>query len=453
MSLLTNDTIVAIASAAGGALRGIIRVSGPQTVSIAESCFVPNDSDCLTDAKHPTAFSGVIDLAPPLGEIPTDLYLWPTNRSYTRQPSAEFHTFGSPPILDAIVRSLCENGARLAEPGEFTMRAFLAGRLDLTQAEAVLGVIDARNQRELDVALEQLAGGLASPLHELREDLLNLLAHLEAGLDFVEEDIEFISNQRLSSELAKVANQIRNIASQMDSRVTTSDHVRIVLRGSPNAGKSSLFNALSSDAAAIVTDVAGTTRDYVTRELQIEGIPCLLIDTAGIDDVVEQTVDIEAQDKSIYQATSSHIELFCVDASRPRNAWEDSELADENTERIVVWTKCDLQPQSPSPLSAVSTSANTGEGLDSLRATIADRVLQSQIGNCVVPNTAIRCRESIRHALEYLERANDAVTTQLGEELVAAEIRGALDELGKVVGAVYTDDVLDRIFSSFCIGK
>ena len=204
--LALDDTIAAIASTPNGAARGIVRLSGPSAMDVIARCFTSaNRSVKLSHMRSARLVTGEINAGGP--RLPADLYLWPTRQSFTRQPIAEIHTFGSTPILEIIVRALCTAGARLAQPGEFTMRAFLAGRIDLMQAEAVLGVIDATDRRHLDTALSQLAGGLSRPLHRLRDDLLNLLADLEAGLDFVEDDIRFIAPDELARRLSDAAEQ------------------------------------------------------------------------------------------------------------------------------------------------------------------------------------------------------------------------------------------------------
>ncbi len=203
--MFVDDTIAAIASAPGGAMRGILRISGPGTRDCVRRSFRASASPDWQGVATAQRFSGHLWLPPPAGQVPCELYFWPTKRSYTRQPAAELHTVGSPPILHAALRTVCASGARLAEPGEFTLRAFLAGRIDLAQAEAVLGVVDARGQSELDVALSQLAGGLSAPLGQLRNRLLNLRADLEAGLDFVDEDIEFVSRNEVSRQLDEAA--------------------------------------------------------------------------------------------------------------------------------------------------------------------------------------------------------------------------------------------------------
>ena len=237
MTFDLDDTIAAIATAPGGALRGIVRLSGAQCVTIATHAFEPDQTDSSPAGRFPTCRRGTINLPRDLGRVPVTLYLWPTTSSYTRQPTAELHLPGSPPLLEAALEIVCQAGARLARPGEFTLRAFLAGRLDLTQAEAVLGVIDAQGRQELDSALAQLAGGLARPLAALREQLLDLLAQLEAGLDFVDEDIEFISPAQLNHQLAAAAQLVENLANQMRDRSESGRLSRVVLVGLPNTGK------------------------------------------------------------------------------------------------------------------------------------------------------------------------------------------------------------------------
>jgi tRNA modification GTPase len=456
MSLTIDDTIAAIASPPGGAARGIVRVSGPGAIECVAARFVADDGRSLSELRSPSIVAGQFDVGGYCGQVPTLLYVWPTKRSYTRQVSVELHLPGSSPILDAALATLVRHGARVARPGEFTLRAFLAGRMDLTQAEAVLGVIDAESTTQLQTALHQLSGGLATPLQRLRSDLLDLLAHLEAGLDFVEEDIEFISQTDLCQQLAAAARQVAALAEQMQSRGQSREEPRIVLIGHPNAGKSSLLNALAGESAAIVSAVAGTTRDYVTRTISIEGIDCSLIDTAGVDQAAEASIEAAAQDVARGQRQQADVVVLCLDATAPRTEWENSQLAEDRDNLIIAWTKIDrASPSMSKDLhgEAIATSSVTGQGLDLLKREIADRLQRQRGETHVVAGTAARCRESLQLAAEALRRAEEAAAAQAGEELVAAEVRGALDDLGRVVGAIYTDDVLDRIFSRFCIGK
>lgn len=458
MSLAIDDTIVALASAPGGSYEGIIRLSGPAVVAVLEKVWNAGG----LRSKTPVVLTGNLRLASEYRAevlLPALLYLWPTSRSYTRQPLAEIYLPGSPPLLDLVVRTLCQHGARLARPGEFTLRAFLAGRLDLTQAEAVLGVIEANNAAELQTALTQLAGGLSHQLTGLRNQLLDLLAHLEAGLDFVDEDIEFITRYDLQNQVSTAARTVQNIVDQLQSRNETSALApRVVLLGEPNAGKSSLLNALAGSTAAIVSPVAGTTRDYLVRLVTIGNQQVQLVDTAGVEDASRHdTISGDAQSLGRDQHRQADLQLLCIDASQPLSDWSRSQLASAvATPRIIVWTKSDRGTASerpPLPCPALFTSAITGVGLDELRAAIATAVQQAQSETRVVASTAIRCRTSLQAAAAAFSAAAELATNGGGEEWVAAELRLALTELGEVIGAVYTDDILDRVFSRFCIGK
>jgi len=446
-----DDTIAAIASAPGPSARSIVRISGRATRECLIFCF-PDLAAQLSATRAASVYSGSLNCNGRALEC--DVYYWPNERSYTREPSAELHLSASPPLVQRALENIMRSGARMAEPGEFTLRAFLAGRIDLTQAEAVLGVIEATDRARLDVALAQLAGGLSQPLHDLREQLLDLLAHIEAGLDFVEEDIEFITSGDLSNSLQQSESAIRDIAVQLRERTVDSQQPRVVLRGLPNAGKSSLFNALLSRKAAIVSAQQGTTRDYLHGTLNLGDQLCLLIDTAGIDALATDPIHRSAQDFMRQQAQAADLEILCLDGARGINAAEDQLLhCPATTPRIVVRTKSDLDPSGLGPAAALRVSSQTGEGLAQLRELICDHISDHSKSPTAVASTAARCREILFHAADCLQRARDIHTNQAGEELIAAELRLALDALGRVIGAVYTDDVLDRIFSRFCIGK
>lgn len=483
MSYHLDDTIAAIATAAGGAARGIVRVSGADALRIADSCFIASNGLELCRLHGPKALSGELRVA--FGErkhqaILAEVFVWPNQRSYTREAVVEFHTLGSPPILDAVLKTVCCAGARLAEPGEFTMRAFLAGRLDLTQAEAVLGVVDARGEGELKSALAQLAGGLGGPLEQVRQDLLQLLAEVEAGLDFVEEDIVFIGREELFERLASADAQLAQIEQQLTSRHAIFGMERIVLLGEPNAGKSSLFNALvnrfgpTSDrhqtvSTAIVSPTRGTTRDYLTAEIDLNGIRVTLVDTAGMEELSYEFspesandrtgIEVAAQAHSHSQSKQAVLRVWCVDASLADSECDDELMGLPGD--VVVLTKSDVahfgtrrKSHMNGNVAVVATSSRTGEGLEELAQWLRGR-LCIEVGAVGQPmrTTAERCRESIRLGRESTAHAMELIGSRSGEELVAVEIRSALNEIGKVVGAVYTDDVLERIFKSFCIGK
>lgn len=460
MTYASDETIVAIASAAGPAARGIVRLSGPNVLSCLDNCFVPDGSVRLKSVRDDCVLSGKLPLRECNSLLPGELYLWPTCRSYTREPMAEWHTVGSPPLLQASLSAFCAAGARIAEPGEFTMRAFLAGRIDLTQAEAVLGVIDAAGKRDFEAALGQLAGGLGQRLNTLREDLLNLLAHLEAGLDFVEEDIEFISQTELQTQVQAACDQVEALQNQTLARSFSEDAFRVVLAGEPNVGKSSLLNALAlqeEETPAIVSNIPGTTRDYLAVELNLDGIACRLIDTAG-KEAASTGIASAAQRQTEEQVNQAQLVLFCVDSSRPLTDWEHSQLLEIEKRveppRLIVLTKCDQPRQCNFSGPAISTSTETMEGIEVLRSEVRAACLELCIAEGgVVASTAIRSQESLRLAHDSLQRSLHLASTGVGEEFIAAELRIALSELGKVVGVVYTDDILDRIFSRFCIGK
>lgn len=448
MLLRTEDTIVAVASAPGGGLRGIVRVSGPQAVAMAQAWFPA----CPSGLRHATAIAGEAILNQRGDRLPGELYVWPQTRSYTRQPTVEFHTLGSPPLLARLVQTICSHGARTAEPGEFTLRAFLAGRLDLTQAEAVLGVIDAPSRTELDVALRQLGGGLAAPLNLLRSELLDALAHLEAGLDFVEEDIEFIGRDALRRQIAAACDEVTALADRMAARDSSSGEFRVVLYGRPNVGKSSLLNALARSQQAIVSDVAGTTRDYIAATIDGGGQRYQLIDTAGVWEAGTRAIEGAAQFASQQQSQAAHLRLLCLDATRPLDDWERHEVQRADPQRLVVLTKCDAAQVDDSEY--LPTSSITSLGLSNLQQAVAMRLSQlASVKGDVVAGTAARCRDSLHRAAASLQVALDAVDQDVGEEYVAGELRVALEELGRIAGAIYTDDILDRIFSRFCIGK
>ncbi len=459
MDFALDDTIAAVASPRGGSVRGVIRLSGPGTAVVLERCFRIRSpaSQSLGAVRMPTRVFGHLQLPRPVGPLACHLYWWPTCRSYTRQPSAELHTIGSPPLLDAALECLCRHGARLAQPGEFTLRAFLAGRLDLTQAEAVLGVIEAEDPRALQAALHQLAGGVSCPLRRLRDALLDLLADIEAGLDFVDEEITFITPERIVAELSAAQSQVQQLQAQLADRGQSGPDPHVVLSGYPNVGKSSLFNALLGRDAALVSSRAGTTRDYVSRPFHWHGVAGVLIDSAGIaDSLSDDPLAHAAQQVAAEQAGRAQLTILCLDATRPLEEGERRILdAAPAAPRLVVWTKVDLADAGGRGIpDAIPTSSRAGHGLAELRAAVARQISQHPpTAARMVASTAVRCRHSLERAAAHLHAARQTAARRGGEELVALELRDALDQLGQLVGAVYTDDLLTRIFSRFCIGK
>lgn len=487
MTYDVEDTIAAIASPPGGAARGIVRLSGPRAVACVERVFRPDGDVEPATARSAGCIAGTAQLElckqPSGAKLPADLYLWPTDRSYTRQPVAELHTLGSPPLLDALLQALCRAGARPAQPGEFTLRAFLAGRLDLPQAEAVLGVIGAEAADQLDAALGQLAGGLSGPLHSIRDDLIDVLAELEAGLDFVDEDVEFISATELDRRLAACEAVLAATLDQLTQREDRPADFRVALVGPPNAGKSSLFNALvhrfghEGTSPALVSAGSGTTRDYLVARLELSGRTCELVDTAGTTDAGEELTPIEAASDLAgrQQHRAADLLLDCLDATtlgllspgaaggQARSAGIHGTLSAKVSHNASCWpiiTKSDLaertllQQLARRVQAAAITSTKDRSGVESLAERIAEEANSArETSGTVVAATASRCRDSLQAASECLAQARSLAANRQADELIAVEIREALERVGLVVGAVYTDDILDRVFSRFCIGK
>ncbi|MCL2623589.1 MAG: tRNA modification GTPase [Planctomycetaceae bacterium] len=473
-----DDTITAQASARGAAYRGILRVSGPDAVAVMQPWFrfpVANGDDNhslngvfrpLDAEKRPCIVRGELTVWGDELPVPCQLYFWPEGRGFTGQQAIELHTIGSQPLLDTILQRLCESGCRLAGPGEFTLRAFLAGRIDLTQAEAVLGVIDADDCSQLEVALRQLAGGVGRPLVALRERLFEMICHLEAEFDFADEDIEFLDRNLLLQELESSLRLIEQILQQMQQRVSTSERPRVVLIGRPNTGKSSLFNALVDLAAthcahpafsAIVSPQPGTTRDWLEAELQIGELRFLLLDTAGIETVENMTDD---QPRRLAQTiTRDAVEhaalvLLCLETGEQLTESERIFLHENTGRTLVILTKSDLASvDAIREIAVMATSAKTGEGLPQLLDAIQARCIDENVHGEFVPATALRCRESLSRAAESLRNALLLTETFGDDLLIATEIRVALEHIGQMTGAVYNDEILDRIFSRFCIGK
>jgi tRNA modification GTPase len=466
-----DETIAAIASAPGSGARGIVRISGPAAIDCVRPWFFatagatsPAAGEPFPEAM-PTVISGELRLAEFHSPVPAEVYVWPTERSYTRRPSVELHVPASSPITAAVLAEVCRHGARPARPGEFTLQAFLAGRIDLTQAEAVLGVVDAADTRGLASALKQMAGGLAEPLRLLRSDLLNLIADLEAGLDFVEEDIEFIDRTALVARLDSGRAIVAELLARMAARGEAAELPRVVLVGLPNAGKSTLFNALAGAERALVSPVAGTTRDYLTCRLAFAGIAFELIDTAGLDDATsgetaDHAIAAASQQAMATQRRAADLVVHCVDDAASAESVGVDSASEVQVPVLKVSTKSDLHRRSEPPAGQeeegclIRVSAATGVGLDRLRQSIAQELIAAQAARGdVVGATAVRCRDSLRRAEDALAEAHRVASSRRGDELVAAELREAINELGRVAGVVYTDDILDRIFSRFCIGK
>lgn len=481
----TDTTICAVASGNVSADRGIIRISGPDAVLLCGRWLTHDLANQLATLKSAKRIPVNITVERFNQTVSASVFIWPNTHSYTGQPSVEIHTAGSPLLLELMVEQLISGGAKLAQPGEFTYRAFLGGRLDLTQCEAVLAVINSTHEKALDISLRQLAGGLSQPLALLRTDLINLLADLEAGLDFVEEDIQFVSSDEIQIRLESALQILDGVLAQLGTRRTANRSPKVVLAGLPNAGKSSLINALSGNDIAIVSQQSGTTRDFLRATYHGASSSLDLIDTAGLDaeDTASESIQSKSQRSTQAACADADLILYCHDitsgeVSRDQIDWL-GQWNDFDSKQVHLWlvlTKSDLAQNASEmadPLfdNFVSVSSISGEGIQALKESLDQWALQaSQSSSEVVPMTLVRCADSVvsaKRAISEALRINSPYAQQnespsshsygsgLGaqEELIAAEVRIALHELGAVVGEIYTDDILDALFSRFCIGK
>ena len=449
-------TIVAVGSGSSAARRGIVRLSGPATAELLTGLLGRPPA-----AARAVAFAAQADIGWQGRRLDVHVCYWPDHRSYTGQPCAELHLLGALPLLEALTERLVELGASPAHRGEFTLRSFLAGKLDLPQAEAVLGVIEADSPAELSAALQQLAGNLSQPVRQLRDQLVELTAHLEAGLDFVEEDIEFITAEQLSADVARIAEQLDAISQQLHARASRRRTACGVLVGLPNSGKSSLFNALLGTARAIVSPQAGTTRDALTATLDLDGLSIELVDTAGLEELDADSPRGLAQVVLQRRLQQADVVLLCLDVHQPPDqVWVQAEcqrLQAEGRPVLLVGTKCDLPHSAVWPAAECDAlvSAMQPASLDGLRRRLRDSLADSlsHLQADALQATAIRCRGSIEPARQAVCRAAALVELAGGEELVATELRIAIDELSAVIGEVHSEDILGNIFGRFCIGK
>ncbi|WP_010585169.1 tRNA modification GTPase [Schlesneria paludicola] len=462
MDLNVDEPIAALASPPGGSSRGIIRISGHNVRSILSEWFEPDDVHAWNGAKSAQSHTGRLvlnGLEEPL-RCPVHALYWPTRRSYTGQPLIELHLPGSPSLLEETLQTAFRHGSRPARPGEFTLRAFLAGKLDLLQAEAVLGVIDARNQVELQTALGQLAGGISGRLATLRRDLLELLADLEAGLDFIEEDIEFVSRAEVVARLSDARGFVESLVAQTRDRMVSRVRPRVVLAGLPNAGKSTLFNRLIGRNLAIVSPEQGTTRDFLVRAVEWNDLSFDLVDTAGWEESADG-IGAAAQTHRATQLKQSDLLIWCTAATLSDDERQQDDAlfeASRDQARVTLrlMTKIDLAPAKAILLKEKNgVSAVSDLGLIPLKADIQRHLSSDHAGRSEwLGVTAARCRETLDAITVALGRAQSVAQVKAsGDELIAVDLRDALEHLGVILGTIYTDDILDRIFSKFCIGK
>ena len=462
-----NDTIAAISTPPGRGGIGIVRLSGPDARVLASS---------LVRLRNPlaagrTRFAEVLDEEGALlDQAVVTFFAGP--RSATGEDVAEIATHGSPVLLASLLQAALARGARLAEPGEFTQRAFLNGRLDLTQAEAVRDLIDAQTLQQARVAAAQLGGSLARTLAPMKQDLVYLVAELEAGVDFSEDDLDLLPTAAIALRLATLQASLTELAFTYRYGRLLHEGFTIALVGQPNAGKSSLFNRLLGQERAIVTAQPGTTRDPIAEPLSLGGIPVRLIDTAGLRDTDTAAVD-EPEREGIRRSRTTMAEadlvLHVMDATSLR-VLEPEPLATalpsqdaatlaslEGRPHLLVLNKCDLLPSLPAVAGfgpkAVLVSAYTGLGLENLKRAAETALTGSTPSGDTAVITSLRQHQAIGEALTALARASEAVVRNLAHEFLLLDLYAALSALDSLTGVTSTESILARIFSTFCIGK
>ena len=459
-----HDTIAAIATARGEAGIGIVRVSGTLALTIAAEVFRSPRSVSPTQLPtHTLTYGHVID-ATESDEIIDEVLLGIMHapKTYTGEDIVEFNCHGGAIPLTAVLDVVVKNGARIAEPGEFTKRAFLNGRLDLAQAEAVAELIASKTDLSRKIAVEALAGKLSDTVNGLNAQLATLLAEIEASIDFPEEDLDFMKVETQLETARAVQTDLKTLLETATEGRLITEGVNVAILGKPNVGKSSLLNALVGTTRAIVTDIPGTTRDTIEVMMNIGGIPLKLIDTAGIrhtDDIVEQ----QGVQRSKAVRDRAELLLIIFDASQPLND-ADLELLKtaQSSVAILILNKMDLPVVTPPTAllahcpkkRVVETVIPEGKGLDKLKAIVSEELLGGElvIGESPIVTNA-RHQEALRRANEGLNYAIESLENAMPPDLIAVDLRISLDGLGDIVGKTTTEDILDRIFSQFCVGK
>ena len=457
------DTIAAIATGHSPTAIGIVRVSGEGCFALCDKVFrAANGRPFSEQPSHKMAFGEMLDARGRV--IDQGLAVrFPGPHSYTGEDSAEFHCHGSPVVLRELLDALFAAGARQAKAGEFTQRAFLNGRLDLTQAEAVIDLIDAETAAAARNAAAQLDGGLRRVLEPIQDALLDITSRFYAVVDYPDEDIEDIRPEQVAEALSSAEAQLTALLATCQRGKVLKSGVRTAIVGRPNAGKSSLLNALAGYERAIVTDIPGTTRDTVEESVLCGGVLLRLIDTAGIRDTAD-IVEQKGVERSRKALGSADLVLAVVDGSVPLTA-EDLEvlrLAAESPRWIAVFSKCDLWDTrarsvgivgSPAPAASVTLSSVTGEGLDELEAAVAALFPAGDPKEAGSLLTDQRQEEAVRRAQDAVRRAQDALNSGLTPDAVLTDAEEALDALGELTGRTAKEEIVSRIFSRFCVGK
>jgi tRNA modification GTPase len=457
------DTIAAISTAMGEAGIGIVRMSGKESLSIASSVFKGKTIENFKEAVNRRLTYGHI-YNPEDGTIVDEVLIvyMKEPHTYTREDIVEIYCHGGMIAVKKILEILLKNGARLAEPGEFTKRAFLNGRLDLSQAEAVIDLIRAKTDKSYNVSLSQLEGSISTKVNEIRNTLLNMLAHIEVSIDFPEEDIEEVTYDELLKDSQKVMEEIDKLLSTAERGKILREGLNTVILGKPNVGKSSLLNAILRENRAIVTDIPGTTRDIIEEYVNIEGIPLKVIDTAGIRDT-EDLVEKLGVDKARNVVEKADLVIAVFDASRKLTK-EDEDIINIVKEKrsIVLLNKTDLPNEyDVDELSKyipdkkiILTSIAKGEGIEELEKTIVDMFYSGEVevsGEAIVTN--MRHKDMLNRARKNIIDVISGIEMNVPLDCIEVDVKNCWNHLGEISGETISEDILDKIFSEFCIGK
>lgn len=463
-----SDLISAIATAPGESGIGIVRLSGEGAISLVERCFVPFSGKKIKEYPYRQAVYGrVLNEA---GELVDEAIciIMPAPHSYTCEDVVELQCHGGNIALREILQLTYRMGARAAERGEFTKRAFMNGRLDLTQAQAVMDVIQAPTKSSLKMAAGHLSGKFSNKINEMRHDILGIIAHLEASIDFPEEDIEDVAIGEAEKNIFSLQEKVAAMLKSASTGKILREGIKTAIIGKPNAGKSSIMNLLLREERAIVTDVAGTTRDSIEETVNIGGVPLVLIDTAGIRETTDVVEKIGVEKSKEYIERASLI-LAVFDSSRELSD-EDREIAELLADRqvMVLLNKEDLSTVTDSAKveamfkaagmkdvpKIISISAASGDGLETLEQAIVDIVYA---GNGVdeVSEFVSDARQAdlLRQAGVFLQTAADTIANGMSEDFIVIDLRSAWEKLGEITGETVSEDIIDEIFSRFCIGK
>lgn len=460
----TNDTICALATSPGTAAIAVIRVSGPQAISGVDALFAPARKDfrILDAASHTIHFGNFIRGKEIIDEVLVSVFRNP--HSYTGEDAVEISCHGSPYIQQKILEILINSGIRMANPGEFTLRAFLNGKFDLTQAEAVADLIASNSKTSHDLAIDQMRGGFSKKIRELRQELIGFASLIELELDFSEEDVEFADRKRLLDLIGKIKREIEGLVHSFNFGNVLKNGIPVAIIGKPNVGKSTLLNTILQEEKAIVSEIPGTTRDSIEDTIIIDGVAFRFIDTAGLrntDDTIE-SIGIERTMEKIKQA---RIILFVFDVAgstldQIREIVEEHKhlLNDPSKRVILVGNKIDQLVEIPKgfrdlvEMETVFVSAKRKENINLISDSLLKSVNKDQItDNTIVSN--VRHYEALSNALDAILVVEDAITQEIPTDLVASDIRQALHHLGTITGQIVTEDILDNIFRNFCIGK